>query len=132
MSFKKNDRVRVSAVTHSQLGQVGTVEHVYRDEVTFRVQMDNGNDHGFFESELELVDEKREVLIELAETLDKARLQADTVEETAPESGLYRDIEQVLVEVLCMATGRGEVGDIYDSLMDGNTVREALAKVEGK
>lgn len=71
-------------------------------------------------------------LINLAETLNTARIEANAIEETAPQGEVYGDISQIMVEVLCMITGRNEVGDIYDSLLDGNTVREALALVKEK
>jgi len=77
---------------------------------------------------------EHEALIILAEMLDKARRQANSIEATAPQHGVYGNISDTLVEVLCLLTGRHEVGDIYDSLLDGNTVRQALAqwKWEGK
>jgi hypothetical protein len=72
----------------------------------------------------------KEALIILAEMLDKARIQANAIEVTAPQAGVYGNISDTLVEVLCLLTERFEVGDIYDSLLNGNTVREALAEVE--
>jgi hypothetical protein len=127
MSLKENDMVKVSAPTHSLYGEVGTVVFAYSDGHGFVVRFASGRESGFFLAELEPVDAKREGLIQLADTLDKARLQANAIEVTAPQHGVYGYISDTLVEVLCLLTGRFEVGDIYDALMDGNTVREALA-----
>jgi hypothetical protein len=133
MSFKKNDRVRVNAEGwHSQHGQVGTVDRVYTDGTCFTVRLDNGNFHSFFLRELELVDEKREALIELAETLDKARLQANAIETTAPQRGVYGKIAVVLTDTLEQVF-EGNVTHAfltYDAMVEsGLTVREALASV---
>lgn len=143
MSFNEGDKVRIKTqnIAHSQYeGKEGEVVGTYSAGGTYRVSLEweapkssmfekMGVLAGFFESELELVDVKREALIELAETLDSARLQANAIEEMAPQSWVYGDIAQVLVVVLCALTGRFEVGDIYDLLLDGNTVREALEVV---
>lgn len=132
MNFKDKDRVRIKdSSAHRSSGELGTVSHVYDvNRNSYRVKLDSGTESGFFESELELLDERREALIDLAETLNKARVQANAIEEMAPQHGVYGDISQVMVEVLCTITGRGEVGDIYDSLLDGNTMREALKAVK--
>jgi hypothetical protein len=132
MSFKKYDRVKVTSVTHSQQGQVGAVDHVYSDETTFTVRMDNGNFHSFFKAELELVDAEREALIELAETLDKARQQANAIPAMAPQSGVYGDVSEALKRALAYEFGVWVANKIYASLLDGNTVREAIAAVEAK
>jgi hypothetical protein len=128
MGLKENDMVKVNAPTHSLHGEVGTIVFAFSDGNSFVVRFASGRESGFFlpELELELVDAKREGLIQLADTLDKARLQANAIEATAPQRGVYGNISDTLVEVLCLLTGRFEVGDIYDALMDGNTVREAL------
>lgn len=128
MSFKVNDRVKVVAPSHSMNGEMGNVTLVYSDGQAFSVLLDNGRESGFFLSELELVDEKREALIELAETLDKARLQANNI--NGCDGDIYRSITQPLSDVLEIIAADAETGhDIYSALLDGNTVRQAIAAV---
>jgi len=128
MNLKKNDMVRVVTPGHARYGDIGTVSFAYSDW-RFVVRFADGREIMALPSELEPVDTKREGLLQLATTLNKARIQANAVEATAPQHGVYGDISQVLVEVLCLLTGRFEVGDIYDALLDGCTVRKALALV---
>lgn len=80
--------------------------------------------------------EDREALIKLAETLDDARKQANAIEATAPQIGVYGDISVALLETLGIILyrdgGHGHSSrrhEVYASLLDGNTVREALAIV---
>lgn len=134
MGFKEGDKVKVTTKNSMHEGKTGKIVRVYEDNQSILVTLEQGNlagmTTGFFASELELVDERREALIELAETLDKARLQANAIEATADQRNIYGSISVLLVETLCLMTGRYEVGDIYDALLDGNTVREALKAVE--
>jgi hypothetical protein len=154
MGFKEGDTVKVITKNSQYEGKTGEVVGVYEDAQTYRVGLEweapkssmfdkMGVLSGFFESELELVDEKREALIELAETLDKARLQANAIEETADQRGIYGGIAQMLFDALelIFVESPFEGGDdghnlianrAYDSILDGNSVREALAVVEGK
>jgi len=138
MSFKQNDRVKVIASSYGHLGELGNVVNVGSDEETFLIHLDSGNTHGFFKAELELVDEKREALIELAETLDKARLQANAIDELVIQSqrGVYGTIALSLHDTLEEIIGAGyeatryaHADRVYDSILDGNTVREALKAV---
>jgi len=138
MSFKENDRVRITAKTHSKFGELGTVNHIYTDGGCL-VQLDTGNRSAFFKDEVEIVDEKREALIELAETLDKARLQANAIDELVIQSqrGVYGTIALSLHDTLEQIVGAGydatryaHADRVYDSILDGNTVREALKAVE--
>lgn len=140
MIFEKNDRVKVITKNSTYWGKVGTVVSVHEPDRTFIVRMDM-NEHlsGFFVHELEPVDTKREALIELAETLDKARLQANAIKEFPIESqrGVYGQIAQSIqdtLEVLFM----NQVADhslyaarTYTLMIDGSTVRQAIAEVEG-
>ena len=138
MSFKEDDRVRIAEDSaHSKAGELGTVSHVYADHA-YRVKLDSGNESGFFHKELELVDEKREALIELAETLDKARLQANAIDELVIQSqrGVYGTIALALHDTLGEIVGHGydatryaHSDRVYDSILDGNSVREALKVV---
>jgi hypothetical protein len=126
MSFKTGDKVRVVQGNSRYYNQVGTVVNTYEDNAGHLVELDSGLQRSFFNHELGLDNP----LIDLAETLNNARMQANAIPEMAPQGGVYGDISQIMVEVLCTITGRFEVGDIYDSLNDGNTVREALALAE--
>lgn len=138
MSFKTGDKVRVVVPAHSMNGEVGTVTRVYPDGQTFSVEFDNGRESGFFLRELELVDAEREALIELAETLDKARLQANAIDDLVIQSqrGVYGTIALALHDTLEQIIGAGKddifnatADRVYDSILEGNTVREALALV---
>jgi hypothetical protein len=133
MEFKAGDKVKVIAKNSRQEGKLGTVETVHSDKQTLMVQMEQGNLSGFFVSELELVDLKREALIELAETLDRARQQANAISIPVIESqrGVYGQIELALHDVVEQIVGEDiiEVATVYTSIVaGGNTVREALAQ----
>lgn len=141
MSFNKGDRVRIDEDSaHSKAGELGTVSHVYDvNRTAYRVKLDSGNESAFFGTELWPVDEKREALIELAETLDKARLMANAIDELVIQSqrGVYGQIALSLHDTLELIVGAGKEATfnahadrVYDALIDGNTVREALKAVE--
>jgi hypothetical protein len=68
-------------------------------------------------------------LTDLATKLDHARLAANDIEETAPQSGVYGDISDALRKTLALLLdGRHERADVvYQSILDGNTVTETLA-----
>jgi hypothetical protein len=127
MGFNKGDRVRVT--TKNDVKLVGTVSATLSDQVF--VRLDTGDEVPFFHSELTLFDAGREALIELAETLDKARLQANAIVATQSQYGVYGQISDALAETLILIEGGYET-EAYQYLLDGNTVREALAAVEGK
>jgi len=130
MGFNKGDKVRITPKYSKYEEGVGEITHLFEDGASYMLRLDgSGIVRSFFDYELEPFDAKREALIELAETLNKARVQANAIETTAPQWSIYGSIAQNLVEVLCLITGRFEVGDIYDALIDGVTVREALALV---
>lgn len=139
MSFKENDRVKVLGGNERYVGALGTVVEVFGDGDALIVKLDIDNRHGgFFASELELVDPKREALIELAETLNKARLQANAIDEYVIQSqrGVYGTIALALHDTLEQIIGAGRddifsatADRVYDSVLDGNTIREALAAV---
>jgi hypothetical protein len=139
MSFNLNDRVKVTAKVGNSLGKTGKVTTVYPNAKSYLVLLETDNrTSGFFEDELELVDLKRESLIELAETLDEARKQANAIDELTIQSqhGVYGQIAQALIYTLAQIVGAGydsirydHAGMVYGSILDGNTVREALASV---
>jgi hypothetical protein len=135
MSFNEGDKVKVLTKNSIHEGKTGGVTRVFSDEKTCTVQLDGdpvGLVVGFFFSELELVDVEREALIELAETLDKARLQANAIPAMAPQSGVYGDVSEALKRALAYEFGVWVANKIYASLLDGNTVREAIAAVVKK
>ena len=76
------------------------------------------------------MDEK--ALIILAEMLDKARIQANAIEVTAPQDGVYGDVSKALQGTLALITDAYVASRVYDSILDGNSVKEALAAVTGK
>ena len=138
-NFNNGDKVRINAVNHPQHDVQGTVSRVFEDGETYLVDLETGRTSGFFEKELELVDPEREALIRLAETLDKARLQANASEnyEVASQRGIYGTIVLALMRTVEELVGNTEyttqyaiANRVYDSILDGNSVREALAAVE--
>jgi hypothetical protein len=138
-NFKNGDKVRINAVNHSQHEVQGTVTQVFEDGETYLVDLETGRTSGFFEKELVLVDPDREALIRLAETLNTARLQANAIEnyEVASQRGIYGTIVLALGRTLEELVGNTEYttqyaisNRVYDSVLDGNSVREALAEWE--
>lgn len=73
----------------------------------------------------------KEALITLAETLDHARLQANAIEATAPQSGVYGRIVIAEIETLSLITDAYTSQRVYDEILNsGISVREALAALE--
>lgn len=133
MEFKEGDKVKVITKNSAHFGRTGVVIRSMDDSTCF-VNL-SGDDKvgiltGFFVSELEPVDLRREALIELAETLDKARLQANNI--NGADGDIYRTISGSLYDVLGAIAGDEQVGyRIYSYVLDGSTVREALTLEEG-
>lgn len=128
MGFNIGDKVRVIGTVDK--GRVGEIIRVYSDS-THAVRFEDNTFAGFFASELVTFDAKREALIDLAETLDRARRQANAIEETADQFGVYGDVCVALKEVLLLIEG-GYKTEAYGHILDdGSTVREALDLVAG-
>lgn len=126
--FNKGDLVTVLTKNSIYEGVRGRVEQS-QDDDTYLITLETGKISGFFERELEAVNEEREALIRLAETLDSARQQANAIEAAAPQRGVYGDIHTALVNTLALVTNDHEA--VYASIMeDGNTVREAIKYIE--
>jgi hypothetical protein len=70
-------------------------------------------------------------LIILAEMLNKARIQANAIEATAPQSGVYGDIAKALQDTLAILTDAYTASFIYEALLDASSVKEAIALVTG-
>ncbi|MEO3931428.1 hypothetical protein WMO79_01255 [Micrococcaceae bacterium Sec7.4] len=70
---------------------------------------------------------------DLATRLDQARIAANDIEETAPQSGVYGDISDALRKTLAVLLDGDHVraDAVYEAILDGNTVTQALA-VEAK
>lgn len=129
--FKEGNRVEVTADIGAALGLTGTITKVYSGMDGYLIQLDGtGRVMGFFTSELALLDQKREALIELAETLDSARKQANNI--NGCEGTIYQSITTPLISVLDSLVPVDATGyDAYEFLIeDGLSVREALKKVE--
>lgn len=130
MSFKENDRIQVTAEVGNTLGMTGKVTKVYPDTNGYLVEFDGtGRVMGLFESEITLLDPKREALITLAETLDSARKQANAI--NGMDGTVYQSITTPLISVLDALVPSENVGyDAYEFLIeDCLSVREALNKV---
>lgn len=132
MSFNKGDIVQVVKGHWKAGGKVGVVSSVsdpgeysygyYCVTIEDNVHVISGKD-------LTPYDEKREALIALAETLDKARILANTMNET--EGAVYGDISRALSDTLqILSKDEYDSTEVYDSLIDGSTVRDALKRVE--
>jgi hypothetical protein len=68
-----------------------------------------------------------EKLIALAEALDAARMTANSIEATAPQSGVYGQISAALQSTLVLIVGSAVADEAYESLVrDGNNVRDAI------
>jgi hypothetical protein len=146
MEFKAGDKVKI--VKNSHKGRMGEIVGIFSDQQTCRVRIDKDVDGssdflsagivvGYFFSELELLDAKCEALIELAETLDRARQQANAISIPVIESqrGVYGQIELALHDVVEQIVGEDiiEVATVYTSIVaGGSTVREALDMWEGQ
>lgn len=66
-------------------------------------------------------------LINLAESLNQSRLTANGIESAAPTNGVYGDISTALRNTLFLILdSRDRVEQVYQSLLDGNTVVQAL------
>jgi hypothetical protein len=74
------------------------------------------------------MDEK--ALIILAEMLNKARIQANAIEATAPQSGVYGHVARALNETLALLTDAEKAADIYQAILDGCSVTEAIEVVK--
>lgn len=67
-----------------------------------------------------------EKLISLAESLDAARMTANSIEATAPQSGVYGQISEALQATLSLIVG-DLAPRVYASMCeDGNNVRDAI------
>jgi hypothetical protein len=149
MEFKAGDKVKI--VKNSHKGRMGEIVGIFSDQQTCRVRIDKDVDGssdflsagivvGYFFSELELLDAKCEALIELAETLDRARQQANAHPNYVIESGngvhgqISHSLHDVLEQIVGDEDGNGSwgAGRIYQSILDGNTVRQALDMWEGQ
>jgi hypothetical protein len=141
--FAAGDRVKVNANYSVYNGREGVIKRTtFSEEDAYTVALDGDTipERGFYERELDLVrKDEREALIILAETLDDARRQANAIEVTAPQHGVYGQIHDALIstlETFCYQTGHhAPLGyTIYESIMaNDNTVRQAIEHVlEGK
>lgn len=69
----------------------------------------------------------REALVNLANHLDVARMQANDIPETALLTSIYTDTAKVLKDTLLLLVGRPDrVEMVYLSILDGNTAERAL------
>lgn len=74
----------------------------------------------------------REALINLANHLDVARMQANDIRETALNTTVYADIATALKDVLTLLVQDSErVDKVYESILDGNTAERALEWEQG-
>ena len=77
---------------------------------------------------MDATDEK--ALIILAEILNKARIQANAIEVTAPQSGVYGDIVTSLKRTLVLLTNDAHTASrVYEALLDCSSVSEAMEAV---
>ena len=71
-----------------------------------------------------------EDLIRLAEKLDEARLTANSMDETAPQSGVYGNISDALRGTLVHIVGPYAAYPAYQDMIEsGLTVREVIKRL---
>jgi hypothetical protein len=134
MEFKEGDKVKVITKNSAHFGRTGVVIRSMDDSTCF-VNL-SGDDKvgiltGFFVSELELLDPEREALITVAETLNKARLQAKPEQPHVGRENLTHEIEVVLYRTLMQLIDELlDVNTAFDAILAGKTVREALIEEE--
>ena len=77
---------------------------------------------------------REEELLALAEALDKARMAANAIEATAPQSDAYGDIETALATVLAHIVGsRSAAGDVIRLLAEnGDSLTTTLDYYRGE
>lgn len=66
-----------------------------------------------------------EGLLKLAETLDSARIQANAMEATAPQRGVYGKVSEALDLVLFLMLGTDRARLAHEELLNGCSVKEA-------
>jgi hypothetical protein len=130
-TFEKGQRV---VITNEAEDYEGVVLDFYCDYGEHRVDMQTDGGRRLSpnaEWDVKPVKGSRiEDLTLLAETLDKARLQANNI--NGADGDIYRTISESLYDVLEAIAGNEQVGyRIYSSILDGITVREALTLEEG-
>ena len=78
--------------------------------------------------------EERDELLILADMLRTTQLQANVVDITAPQTGVYGDIGKVLLDVLVLLTGDSESAlEVADMLVDsGEGVIYCMAQLHEK
>lgn len=128
--IKPGDKVRINEGILE--GQVGHVTGVDREDYVVYVSLDRetfiAKDVALYPAVL--VDEKREVMIRLAETLDSARKQAKAIEDTDDMDGTPRLIQTAMENALMDLTAFNQTGQVLDFIVEeGLSVREALKKV---
>lgn len=69
-------------------------------------------------------------LLPVAEAIDAARLNANADDRTAPQGGVYGHLVTALKETLVLMAGPERAERMYDSILDGNTIREARNATE--
>lgn len=130
MDFKLDDKVEVTAEVGNTKGQRGTVTKVFSETNGFLVKLETGRVAGYFQSELVLVDPEREAVIELADTLDKARQQAKALPVLSGQAHVYTMCVDALVSTLSYLAEGSQCQRIYnDMVQNGSTVREAIKAV---
>ncbi|UDL16726.1 hypothetical protein SEA_ATUIN_33 [Arthrobacter phage Atuin] len=72
----------------------------------------------------------KDQLIALAESIDSARLAANAIALTAPQSGVYGKLSDALLRTLAHITDDVDLSlSAYQAMLDGCTVREALKAI---
>jgi ABC-type transporter Mla subunit MlaD len=70
-------------------------------------------------------------LIDIAESINSARIIANANELTAPQRGVYGDLSEALGRVLRLMTGDNDrAKQMYQNILDGATVRQAYRATE--
>jgi hypothetical protein len=130
-TFEKGQRVTYTGYSETRQGAV--VSHFCDHGDHFvGIRFDGGTSEREVSEDLvePVKGDRIEDLTLLAETLNKARLQANNI--NGADGDIYRTISGSLDDVLGAIAGDEQVGyRIYSYVLDGSTVREALTLEEG-
>jgi hypothetical protein len=72
----------------------------------------------------------REELIQFAESIDQLRIKANSIPALAPQVGTYGKLSSALIKVLEELLSLHEADRAYNAIIDGSSVRDAIAMVE--
>lgn len=77
--------------------------------------------------------EERTALVALAQQINEARITANGIEATESSNGVYGQLSTTLLTIINLIVEGNERADfVYDSIIDGNTVQQALSALKAE